>query len=276
MAIKLDQTLVRKAINDYTENNLSIVECASKYNIGATTLTRYLKKEGIDTSYDTRKYSYNERFFQTIDTEQKAYWLGFIAADGSIINNGSVLQITLQLSDKEHLERFIKDIDGDSEMVKERSQKANGKEYPAARVNVCSKILCNDLFNKGITPRKGFVLDFPDLNKEMLKHYLRGYFDGDGSISTNGKYRKGDPKYAINIIATEKFLEEFIVHMFDYGITRVKLQSKGPMKVWNKCGINQILSVFHYLYDNSNVYLERKYQYFISICRHRSRLTEDL
>ncbi len=94
MPAKLQFDTVDKAISDYT-SGLSVVQAARKNGIGATTLTRYLHKQGIDTScYDTHKYKFDTRYFSTIDTEEKAYWLGFIAADGSIVGEGRILEIS--------------------------------------------------------------------------------------------------------------------------------------------------------------------------------------
>lgn len=210
-----------------------------------------------------KKYNYNENYFEEIDTEEKAYWLGFIAADGSIVNNGSALEISLKQSDRNHLIKFANAIGETDRMVKDRNQKcSNGKYYSTSRISVCSSIMTNHLAKYGIVQNKGFNLVFPDfLKEELLRHYLRGYFDGDGSISTNGKNRNGSPKYALNLIATESFLEDFMTWLNHLGISKVKLQNKNKMKVWNKVGINQIRIILSYLYDNCTIYLDRKYNY---------------
>ena len=177
MGIKIKQETINEAINYYKDNYISIVECAKKYNIGATTLTRYLKANGIEIKKNNgNKYTYNENYFETIDTEDKAYWLGFIAADGSIVNNGTALEIGLSAKDKNHLIKFINNINGDINMLKERTNTAgNGKTYKTVRVNVCSKKMCNDLFNLGIVPNKSLTLQFPkNIPNSLIKHYLRG------------------------------------------------------------------------------------------------------
>lgn len=214
------------------------------------------------------KYSYNESYFEKIDTEDKAYWLGFIAADGSIINNGNALEIGLSSKDHNHLIKFLKAIEGDNEMIKTRQSNDGTNTYHStSRIRVCCKKMCNDLAKYDIVPNKGDKLCFPSfLKKKLLKHYLRGYFDGDGSISTNGKNRNGSPKYALNIIATEQFLESFMEFFIHNGISKVKLQSKNKMKVWNKAGINQITIILDFLYKDSNVYLDRKYTKYLDIC----------
>lgn len=266
MPEKLDPKIVEKAIKDYEKNDISVKACANKYNIGATTLTKYLNNKGINTSnFDTRKYKYNKDFFEVINTEEKAYWLGFIAADGSLVNNARALEITLSEKDKNHLYKFLNSINGEEEMIKDRLQKAGNKRYPSTRITVCNTKVVEDLKKYGIVRRKSFVLEFPILEQKLLRHYLRGYFDGDGSISTNGRKRNGSLKYAINLIATRSFLEKFMIHMMEYGITTVKLQNRGPISIWNKVGIRQIEIVLNYLYKESTIYLDRKYQLYKKI-----------
>lgn len=151
-----------------------------------------------------KKYSYDENYFENIDTEEKAYWLGFIAADGSI-GETCGLEISLSYKDIDHLYKFANNIGAEIDIISTRMV----KEYKVCRIFINNKKIINDLSKYGIIRNKGYKLDFPNfLNDEMLKHYLRGYFDGDGSISTNGKNRNGSPKYALNLIATESFLNK--------------------------------------------------------------------
>lgn len=270
MVIKLDESIIENAVKEYLDSEISVNACAKKHNIGAATLTRYLSQRKVAIKEQSnRKYFFDEDFFSVIDTEDKAYWLGFIAADGSIIHGSKYLEITLKATDGVHLFKMADSLGCSREVVKYRNQKCGNKRYPAARITLYSPKMCNDLSMYGIIQRKGFVLGFPSLEGEMLRHYLRGYFDGDGSISTNGKYRKGNPKYAANIIATESFLVAFMRHMSSIGITPVKLQQKGVMNVWNKCGANQLQILFQYFYEDCNVFLERKYQYFNGIAVQR-------
>lgn len=269
MAKQINSELIEKALCDYVENNLSIKSCAIKYGIGATTLSRYIKKTKTNQHViDTRIYTYNQDYFETIDTEDKAYWLGFIAADGGIINNGYGLEIGLKRSDRRHLEKFIDSIQGEYQMIKDIKHKdGKGKYHEISRVRVMSKKMCDDLSKYGIIPNKGYLLGFPNfLDNHLLRHYLRGYFDGDGSISTNGKNRNGSPKWALNIIATEDFLINYMEHLLHIDITKVKLQPKCGMYVWNKVGINQITSILNYFYGDSTIYLERKHAKYLNIC----------
>ncbi len=254
MAEKLNSDLINTAIQYYIGNEISIKECSKKFGIGATTLDRYLKNADVEKrKVNLKKYCYDEDFFEVIDTENKAYWLGFIAADGYISKGAHNLEITLAIKDRDHLAKFINDIGGEEEMLKTTGTKA--------RVFVCSVKLVKDLENIGIHNNKTFIFDsIPKIQKELVPHFLRGYFDGDGSISTNGLNRNGTKKWALNLIATEGFIEEWQSVLEPLGISRVSIQRKDKMRVWNKCGIHQITKILNYLYKDCSIYLERKFE----------------
>lgn len=253
MPSKLNSDLVDSAINYYIENEISIKKCSKKFGIGASTLSRYLKERNIEVKkISLKKYSYNEDFFQDIDNEHKAYWLGFIAADGCI-NKTNNLEIGLAIKDKSHLEKFIGDIDGDPLMLKTTKDKA--------RVFVCSVKLVKDLERYGVSKNKTFSFNsIPKIEENLIPHFLRGYFDGDGSISTNGKNRNGSVKWALNLIATEDFIDSWQGYFSKIGITKVSIQEKGEMRVWNKVGINQIKTILNHIYGDSSIYLSRKFE----------------
>ena len=163
------------------------------------------------------------------------------------------MEISLAIKDRTHLEKFIRDINGDIAMLKTTENKA--------RVFVCSVKLVKDLEQYGIYNNKTFSFNsIPNLNAKLIPHFLRGYFDGDGSISTNGINRNGSKKWALNLIATEEFIEEWQEYFLKLGITKVSIQHKGDMRVWNKCGVNQIAKILNHLYSNSNIYLDRKFE----------------
>lgn len=270
----INENIINKAISDYVDNNLTATECAKKYNIGRTTLLRHLKKYNIEKNYTTTKREYNRDYFEIIDTEEKAYWLGFIAADGCITRNKSNLDIGLQYKDRSHLEKFIKSIDGDIDMITDKIVNCglNNKLYKSSRLTIGSKKMCQDLIYLGLGPRKSSTLNFPtNIPKEFMRHYLRGYFDGDGCITSN----KGI--YQISIIATNDFLNNLKEFLLSLNMTKTKLEQRNSnMAVWKKKGHNQIKIFLDYLYKDSTIYLDRKYDKYLEFCRHISTPTEDM
>jgi hypothetical protein len=121
--------------------------------------------------------NFDENYFETIDAEEKAYFLGFISADGCVIErNGNcrVLSIHINKQDIDILEKFKKEInyEGEISMGKSRSRMCT--------IFCTSMKMFNDLSKYNVTPRKSRILKFPKLPENMIHHYMRGYFDGDG------------------------------------------------------------------------------------------------
>lgn len=128
-----------------------------------------------------RKHFFNERYFETVDSPEKAYWLGFIHADGSLVFDSSrgrimCLDLRIKKEDSRLIEQFVLDIGGDLAFV---------EEWGARRgVRLRSPVLAESLQSLGIRPKKS-RLDDPALIRSgsLFPHYVRGYIDGDGSVN---------------------------------------------------------------------------------------------
>lgn len=147
--------------------------------------SKYVQSLGYEvikrgTTGSTRKYALNEEIFDIIDSEEKAYWLGFMFADASIDTNSWVLEFTQK--DKEYVESFREFIQSDIP-VKPKTVYFGGKTYVSYRISICSKKLCQSLINKGCTPKKSLNKKFPDIEERLYLPFIVGYFDGNGSIS---------------------------------------------------------------------------------------------
>lgn len=128
-----------------------------------------------------RRVSFDEGFFASLNSEAPAYFLGLIAADGSIAQRGNTLEITLAEPDEHILHDFILAIGGDGCAVKQRTRADREKTFH--RLTLCSKELVNDLLSWGMRPRKTFTLELlRPIPAPVARHFLRGFWDGDGSI----------------------------------------------------------------------------------------------
>lgn len=131
--------------------------------------------------------NYNENYFDIIDTSQKAYFLGLMYADGYISHstrkNGSVyyiMSISLQVQDKSVLEKLRNEMNRPNELI---LVKTNGKRNPQYRFTVSGEKIHHDLEKHGCIERKSLNLQFPTtVPEELMSHFIRGYFDGDGCI----------------------------------------------------------------------------------------------
>jgi hypothetical protein len=206
-----------------------------------------------------RKYNLNESYFSKINSNEKAYIIGFIFADGGIYKN--YLEFSLSINDVEILEFIKKELEYNGPM---QNYILNGKEY--IRLFVCSKNIVNDLKNIGITPNKTYESKkLPQIGNKYIFHFLRGFFDGDGSIYSSN-YRK-KPEYCVNFSSNKSILEEIKKILSYNNISSGKIRRRYnnndiSCMIEIKGNIN-IEKIYRLLYHNANFYLLRKYKRFM-------------
>lgn len=238
------------------KSGLSITKIAELYSVSMKPIKRILKENNVTiTGKDNRKHTCTYDYFERIDNEHKAYWLGFIMADGNVrIENNKkyVLEIGLKDDDNEHLNKFLKDINSTDTVT----YKMNGI-YKSCRVMIRSKKLVTDLISLGCTERKSLTLKFPTIDEKLLRHFIRGYFDGDGSVYFNNNSKK----IAFNLLGTDDFLNNcYRIFNENTGITITKLYEKKNCKTKFilKHGKQAIL-ILDWLYKDNTICLDRKY-----------------
>lgn len=166
-------------------------------------------KKGKDRS---RKYYCNFNYFNKIDSPNKAYWLGFIAADGCVYKRelcSSSLKIEINKKDIEVLNNFLEDIDGKNPIKTYKNM---------ASIEIVSDIIFNDLGNYNIVPNKTWTFTPKNIPMQYYIDFIIGYFDGDGSICL--KNNKNIPSsYQISIVGNlyclneiKKMLEEYKIY----------------------------------------------------------------
>ena len=215
------------------------------------------------------KWTCNPNYFEKIDNEWKAYWLGFLYADGYICHekkNGKVknsVNLCLATLDENHLIKFQNSVQANNP-IKHRESHLNGKTYYNSKISICNKKMCEDLIELGCVPRKSLTLNFPNndqLPEEYHSHFIRGYFDGDGCVSINEKQR-----YAVvNFVGTKEFLE-CIESLFRklLGIPKVTITINNDSKAYSLQygNIRSVELIYKYLYKNANIFLDRKLEKF--------------
>lgn len=244
------------------------------------TLRKYLKDNGYQRRLRntikgkeklsaSRKHCFNEHYFEVIDTEDKAYWLGFLFADGNVSfhkdkngnKKGCTIELTVAEKDKSHLNKFLDCLNADKNYpINKRIIKMYNKAFIAYRICLNSAIMGNDLENKGCVSKKSLILKRPNINSNLISHFIRGYFDGDGCVSLNEELHN-----AIYTILGTKDILSFIQE--ESGISKKisirQVKRNNEYKSFYQISINGINSklLFHnYLYENSNIYLDRKYE----------------
>lgn len=215
-------------------------------------------------------------FFSTIDTEEKAYWLGFIFADGYISFSESNLKkgqlaiaycvgIKLQLSDKEHLKKFNKSINGNYKVFEETAYPDDfrKKKTKSGKILIYSKQMYDDL-NKFFDRDKTYTAEFPDIPKEFIRHFVRGYFDGDGGFCHT------DKTFSISFAGASK--------SFHMGLLKV-LEERGYSPCVRQSTNKHDTEIYYiyihkktekmdflnWIYTDCNIYLDRKYKKFLDL-----------
>lgn len=184
---QLNDEQIQSIVQDY-QNNKSMRQIEKDYGVTRQSVATYLEKIGVKTTKGNhhRKYTHQYDFFENIDTEEKAYWLGFMFADGYIVDYSNKygedkFGITLHSKDKETLEQFKKSIQSTNPITDVSS---NGRQLH--RILMSSQKTVDDLISHGCFKQKSLILKPPTgIPKELIHHFIRGFFDGDGSIFWN-------------------------------------------------------------------------------------------
>lgn len=195
-----------------------------------------------------RKYQADHSFFDEINTQEKAYWLGFIGADGCVRMhvNSPRLEMCLAPKDADHL-RLLR--------TALRSTHKVTAAKTSCRFAICSRRLFDGLGKHGVHPRKTLTYRWPDsLSPELLRHFVRGYFDGDGSFSMTTRNQ-----VVASVVGTEQFLmglRSYLIRTLGFPENRLRWQTAAPRLSYG--GNKQMVRFAHLLYDDATVYLNRK------------------
>jgi hypothetical protein len=248
--------------------NTSVAKIAKEFKVSALELKDY-----ISTYYPNvrikGKPNFNERVFDSIDTEEKAYWLGFLFADGTISSSPlrddatTQYQIELSLSSKDlnHLEKFAKFLEFKQSIYCDDVR---------CRLNVYSKHMWQVLNANGCTPQKSLTLKFP--KKELFRKesliidFIRGFWDGDGCLTWGNKEHT---KPSISVFGTNEILESIISYIcpdLNPTLSILHPDQQSITKYFTISGKNAYL-VSSILYKNSTIYLDRKYKKYLEYCR---------
>ena len=253
--------IINELVSRY-ENGASTEELADICEVNVKTIYKILKEAGVVLQPNRyRKYKFNEHYFDKIDTKEKAYWLGFLYADGSVAKDRDRISVALAEKDKVHIEKFATALEIDTPITYNPKTKSN-------RLVINSLIMKEALVKLGCVPNKSFhnvevpLMDTP----ELCKAFIRGYFDGDGCLT----YNDSANRYKVSFLGSRNllmFINEFFELML--GLSLQTLMQDSRRKTDNTfiieySGKQNVLNILNYLYDG-DVCLERKYNHYLGI-----------
>lgn len=213
-----------------------------------------------------RKYPIDESAFETV-AEESAYWAGFLMADGCV--HSSNVSLTLQHRDLSHIEKF-RDFLKSSHKISTISVKSpsSDKFYPQATYTFSSAKIVNSLKIFGITPRKSLTAKVKGL--ENNRHFWRGVIDGDGSL---GLDKRGNTAY-ISLVGSQYLMKQFLSFVKSIVDTKAKVnQHHSIFAVGLAC--QKAFDVISVLYNDCNIYLDRKYKSFQEISKRRAEISQN-
>ncbi len=201
----------------------------------------------------------NTSIFKNIDTEEKAYWLGFIYADGSVDNRHKKLKVTLSEKDENHLLKLKKFLEHDKPLYRYAEKPFNlNSDYickPQIELSAYSVELFNSLQKFGIIPNKtyNFCLDLSAIPNHLHKHFWRGMIDGDGCVVATDKSR------VLQLTGHREVCQMFLDHIKQYFDTTVSILPDGNVFTV-KFSKTLAGKIARYFYEDSTIHLERKYE----------------
>lgn len=262
---------------------ISLTQISKEYHTSRDTISKYLTLNGITVINRQNLLRFDETIFDNIDTEEKAYWLGFIYADGCIYYNikGKYrFEISLKESDYNHLLKFASFLKLDPLHIKKKKINLNHKTFFAYRIVLSNEHFPRILNSYGCTPRKSLTLKFPDENifksKDLIRHFIRGYFDGDGCFSYRRVSNTDNYKPFISILGTFEFLQSIMIYITSY-TTLINLKTPSLQTYALNIREQGNLPFMNFIYNDANIYLDRKYNrylFFKQGCRSSKELEE--
>lgn len=220
---------------------------------------------------DLRRFKVNDSYFDIIDNEHKAYWLGLLLADGFLSNSGHATEsfgISLSIKDKYILEEFVKDLES-TYTVKEYIGKSKFEnsctDFAYAKLLIKSKQIFNKLIEYGFTTKKSYdgVVPEEHIPDNLKIHFIRGYFDGNGGLSIGS----GSHLYTLDFTGTKEIITWILKY---FGKENLKLQERHPNRDNNNVSIKisgdkQIYSIMNQIYKDATIYLNRKYERYLKL-----------
>jgi hypothetical protein len=253
------QEIIDQLVYNYQILRQPLYKIGESFGIKRGVAKRILQEQGvrIRTNGEVhRKYEPNKNFFST-ENANMAYVLGFIAADGTISKDSNRIKIGLSANDVEHLE-LIKSIMGINYPIKKYTNKDNFEIVELVWTCEQHKI---DLAKYGVVPKKTYTFKFPsNLSKLYWADFIRGYFDGDGSI-TGTKPEWKICSYKKDVL--EKINEFFV----DNGIKLSVIHKRNGHELYDLryASKDSLIKIYNLLYYNNDVpCMKRKKEKFES------------
>lgn len=268
--IKLTNEKKESVVKEYLERPMSISELGSISGLSNPTIIKILNEYNIERYKKAKIFNPNldEHYFDDIDCEEKAYFLGFLITDGNVFktengNRQASISITQSSSDEYILKAFKDAIHSNTAIAHD------GRG--CSQIAVRSNIMAESLEKYGIVSNKTLITKLPLLPKEYMPHLLRGILDGDGNIKAHQTTIRNRYAHAISFCGTHTLMQDINDYLhdallvnkkivYDYSdrhLSEVRWQNKADMR-----------TIGDWIYRDATIYLVRKHDLYNEFLNH--------
>lgn len=250
----------------YETGKYTGADLAKYYNISSVAVNALLRRHGYKAKSQSelqRKYNIDETFFDVIDTEEKAYFLGFLYADGCNATNRNAVTLSLKDDDKEILEKLNSLLQPEKPLGYRKSGQTT--------LLISNKHISQRLVELGCHRAKTYTLVFPSekqVPKHLVRHFVRGYFDGDGWVGEK----------AICIVSTLNFCNSLSEILKEQLGINCYIRARHPERKNNirmlELSNKSARKFLNWIYKDSNIHLQRKYERYLKQMDYNNSIKE--
>ena len=248
-------------------------DLSTEFQVSRPAISIQFKKRGIKLNKHrartNRKYTLNEQYFDVIDTQEKAYFLGFLYADGTNCKNGRRVDLTLAEEDKEILEKLAALVESNKPLIRVKIKDRQPTRQDQFCFSMNGTRISQRLTDLGCMNNKTFKLKFPtkeQVPEHLRRHFIRGYFDGDGGISFTMPPSRNCMVYKISITSTQDMLnsikyliqKDLLVNISIRPSYAPKRDKKIIMEL-DIVGRKQVMAFLDWMYKDASISLQRKF-----------------
>lgn len=263
MKKEFSQEQIADIIKKYTKEYLSLRKISELYKVSRKVITRIIKENNISIRKTNHTYQASYNTFHIIDSAEKAYWLGFLAADGCIYKRenssaGNFVVLNIHRKDRGQLEKFRDFMNSNAKIIDHVQNEGFSNNTPMSKIYFYSNQMVEDLICLGVGPRKSLTLKPPKIDPQYYLPFILGYFDGDGSI-----FKTQQNIFGIDFVGTKEILE-WINDLLNISHTMGKRNpNDGKNNYYIRCGgTNKPYRILKQLYESVSTHLDRKFEIY--------------
>lgn len=260
--IPITKNIEENVIDYYLSNPMTIAACAKNFHLCSPTIIKILDKHNIKRHLRAQVNNpfLRENYFHTIDTEKKAYFLGLILTDGNVFVNKNGRQTSISITQNEMdsylLQEFLNEINANT--------RVNSDGRGTCQAAVRSNIMAEDLLSYGIKERKTLETYLPTIDDKLMRHMIRGIFDGDGSIRA-AKNKNNKFQQAFSFCGTERLMSDLATY-----VSKCLNINKPTIYSYKNRNLSEVkwqsakacMRIGEWLYTDATIYMIRKKETF--------------